>query len=130
MSSSTVVVTIAMVCMGAGLPISVVCITTLLQRRTPGAIQGRVFTTFEMLTGVPQVASIAVGAALVAVVDFRILLAVMAGGLGVAAVYAALRLREDPEPANMPAVDVEVPIGVLLPDQSPLDGAADPVVRR
>jgi MFS family permease len=130
MSSSTVVVTIAMVCMGAGLPISVVCITTLLQRRTPGAIQGRVFTTFEMLTGVPQVASIAVGAALVAVVDFRILLAVMAGGLGVAAVYAALRLREDPEPANMPAVDVEVPIGVLLPDQSPVDGAADPVVRR
>jgi MFS family permease len=125
MSSSTAVVTAAMVSLGAGLPISVVCITTLLQRRTPGAMQGRVFTTFEMLTGVPQVASIAAGAALVAVVDYRVLLAVMAAGLGAAAGYAALRLREDKapaEPADPPAVDVDVPVGVHVAQQPPATG--------
>ena len=117
---STAVVVAAMVLIGAGLPISVVCITTLLQRRTPGPIQGRVFTTFEMLTGVPQVASIAVGAALVAVVDFRVLLGVMAGGLGLAALFAALRLRESGSPSaldDLPAVDVEVPAGVHVVEQ-------------
>jgi MFS family permease len=125
MSSSTAIVTAAMVSLGAGLPISVVCITTLLQRRTPGAMQGRVFTTFEMLTGVPQVASIAAGAALVAVVDYRVLLAVMAAGLGAAAGYAALRLREDKapaEPADPPAVDVDVPVGVHVAQQPPATG--------
>lgn len=135
MSPSTLMVTAAMVCIGAGLPISVVCITTLLQRRTPGPIQGRVFTTFEMLTGVPQVVSIAVGAALIAVVDFRVLLAVMAGGLGIAAAYAALRLRDDgagSELGDPPAVDMEVPVGVHLVEQSPVvgDEQEGPVVRR
>jgi len=135
MSPSTVMVTAAMVCIGSGLPVSVVCITTLLQRRTPGQIQGRVFTTFEMLTGVPQVASIAVGAALVAVVDFRVLLAVMAAGLTAAATYAALRLRDDgasSELADVPPVDVDVPVGVHLAQQSPVvaDEQQSPVVRR
>lgn len=135
MSPSTLMVTAAMVCIGAGLPVSIVCITTLLQRRTPGPIQGRVFTTFEMLTGVPQVVSIAVGAALVAVVDFRVLLAVMAGGLGMAAAYAALRLRDDgagSELGDLPAVDMEVPVGVHLGEQSPVvgDEQEGPVVRR
>lgn len=94
MVASAWVVALGMVCLGAGLPITVVCITTLLQRHTPAPIQGRVFTTFEMLTGVPQVASIAVGSALVGFVDFHILLTVMAAGLGLAAVYAFVRLRE------------------------------------
>ena len=138
MVPSALVVALAMMLIGAGLPIAVVCITTILQRRTPPAIQGRVFTTFETLTGVPQVTSIAVGAALVAVVDFRILLAVMATGLGLSALYAALRLREavpgvEPVPAAVPAaVAVEVPRGVpaepaIIEQGEPPD---DTVVRR
>jgi MFS family permease len=132
MSGSTAVVTAAMVLLGAGLPVSVVCITTLLQRRTPGAMQGRVFTTFEMLTGVPQVASIAAGAALITVVDYRVLLAVMTGGLFLAAGYAVIRLRDAAAPADrddLPAVEVEVPAGVHLPtpEVPERDG---PVVRR
>jgi hypothetical protein len=101
-----------MVLIGAGLPVTVICITTILQRRTPSAIQGRVFTTFEMLTGVPQVTSIAVGAALVAFVDFKVLLTVMAVGLAVAAAYAAVRLREDEStgPIDLAGVDTDVPI--------------------
>jgi MFS family permease len=108
------VVALGMVSLGSGLPITVVCITTLLQRHTPAAIQGRVFTTFEMLTGFPQVASIAVGAALVGFVDFHILLTVMSAGLGLAAVYAFVRLREPAAPsflADLPAVDDQVAVG-------------------
>jgi MFS family permease len=108
------VVALAMVSLGAGLPIANVCITTLLQRHTPAAIQGRVFTTFETLTGVPQVASIAVGAALVGFVDFHILLTVMTGGLGVAAVYAFVGLREPATPsqfADLPVPDDQVAVG-------------------
>jgi MFS family permease len=115
------VVALAMVSIGAGLPITVVCITTLLQRHTPAAIQGRVFTTFETLTGVPQVASIATGAALVGFVDFHILLTVMAGGLGVAAVYAFVRLREPAAPsqlAHQPVLDDEPPVGLHALEQS------------
>jgi MFS family permease len=106
MVPSAPIVALGMVSIGAGLPITVVCITTLLQRHTPAAIQGRVFTTFEMLTGFPQVASIAVGAALVGFVDFHILLTVMASGLALAAVYAFVRLREPVAPAQ-PAVVLE-----------------------
>ena len=109
------VVALAMMCIGAGLPITVVCITTLLQRHTPAAIQGRVFTTFETLTGIPQVASIGAGAALVGFVDFHILLTVMAGGLGLAALYAFLRLREPAAPsqlADQPVLDDQVPAGL------------------
>jgi MFS family permease len=95
MVPSVAVVVVGMGLLGAGLPIALVCITTLLQRRTPPAMQGRVFTTFETVTGLPQVISIAVGAALVAFVDFHILLSVMAGGVAVSALYAAVRLRED-----------------------------------
>jgi MFS family permease len=114
MVPSAWVVALGMVSIGAGLPITVVCITTLLQRHTPPAIQGRVFTTFEMLTGFPQVASIAAGAALVGFVDFHILLTVMATGLGLAAVYAFVMLREPAAPshlADLPAVDDQVAVG-------------------
>ena len=114
MVPSALVVSLGMVSLGAGLPITVVCITTLLQRHTPAAIQGRVFTTFEMLTGLPQVASIAAGAALVGFVDFHILLTVMSAGLGLAAIYAFVRLRETVAPSplvDLPAVDDQVAVG-------------------
>ena len=120
MVPSAWVVALGMVSLGAGLPIAVVCITTLLQRHTPAAIQGRVFTTFEMLTGFPQVASIAAGAALVGFVDFHILLTVMASGLGLAAVYAFVRLREPvlPSPlAELPTLDDQVAVGHHAFDQ-------------
>jgi MFS family permease len=110
MVPSLVVVSIGLALLGAGLPITLVCLTTMLQHRTPAAMQGRVFTTFETVTGIPQVTSIAVGAALVAVVDFRILLTVMAGGIALSAVYAALRLREDGTGVAADAADVEVPV--------------------
>lgn len=107
---SVAVVCVGMTLLGGGLPITVVCLTTMLQRRTPPAIQGRVFTAFETAFGLPQVLSIAAGSALVAVVDFRVLLAVMACGVAASAGYAAVRLRDDgSDLADPAALDVDVP---------------------
>jgi hypothetical protein len=94
--------------LGSGLPIVVVAITTALQRRTPGPLQGRVFTAFEFLTGGPQLLSILAGAALVAVLDYRLLLVVMAAGNVMAAGYAVLRLHEE---AGLPVPVPQTPPG-------------------
>jgi MFS family permease len=60
---------------------------TLIQRRTPTALLGRVDAAITVAITVPQTISIALGAALVAVVDYRFLLAAMAAVIVVAAVY-------------------------------------------
>jgi MFS family permease len=95
-SSMVLVVAAGSFVLGSGLPVAVVAITTALQRRTPGPLQGRVFTAFEFLAGGPQLLSVLAGAVLVALVDYRLLLVVMAVGNLVGAGYALLRLHEDP----------------------------------
>jgi MFS family permease len=60
---------------------------TLIQRRTPADLLGRVDAALTIAVTVPQTASIALGAALVAVVDYRLLLAVMAAVLVISVVY-------------------------------------------
>jgi MFS family permease len=60
---------------------------TLIQRRTPTALLGRVDAAITVAMTVPQTISIALGAALVAVVDYRLLLAAMAVVIVVAAAY-------------------------------------------
>ncbi len=62
---------------------------TLIQRRTPAALLGRVDAAANVLVTVPQAVSIAVGAAAIAVLDYRILLAVMAVVMLAAAGYLA-----------------------------------------
>jgi MFS family permease len=59
---------------GFGLPWIIVGEITLVQRRTPHELQGRTFSAVELLTGLPQTVSIAIGALLVGVVDYRLLL--------------------------------------------------------
>ena len=55
--------------------------------RTPADLLGRVEAALTIAVTVPQTASIALGAALVAVVDYRLLLAVMAAVLVISVVY-------------------------------------------
>jgi MFS family permease len=62
---------------------------TLIQRRTPGSLLGRVDATLEFAVVVPQAVSIAVGAALIAAVSYRILLLAMAAVIGFSAGYLA-----------------------------------------
>ena len=64
---------------------------TLIQRRTPADLLGRVDASLEFAIIVPQAASIAVGAALIAVVSYRILLLAMAAVIGFSAGYLASR---------------------------------------
>jgi predicted MFS family arabinose efflux permease len=64
---------------------------TLIQRNTPGALLGRVDAALEFAITVPQAASIALGAALIAIVNYRVLLLVMAAVIASAAVYLASR---------------------------------------
>jgi MFS family permease len=76
---------------GVGITWAVVGFTTALQMRTPLAIQGRVSAASELSLSLAQTASIATGAALSTLVDFRILLVAMATVVAVSAVYLLTR---------------------------------------
>ncbi|CRK56734.1 major facilitator superfamily MFS_1 [Alloactinosynnema sp. L-07] len=70
-------VLIAAAMMGAGVVAVNVGESTLIQRRTPGELLGRVDAAVNMAVLIPQAAAIALGAALIIWMDFRVLLAVM-----------------------------------------------------
>ena len=61
---------------GAGIAWFIVGFATAIQLRTPGRLQGRVAGAADTLVGTPQTVSIAVGAALVVLVDYRILVGI------------------------------------------------------
>jgi MFS family permease len=90
-SGSLAVVLAGLVLFGVGVPVVLVALFTLLQRTTPAALQGRVYSAVEVLVGVPQMVSIAAGAMLVALVDYRLLL--LAEALVVAGAGAWLLTR-------------------------------------
>jgi MFS family permease len=63
---------------GAGLSFAVVGFGTAIQLRTPGELQGRVYSAADTVVGTPQTVSIALGAAIVSAVDYRVSIAAMA----------------------------------------------------
>lgn len=77
-----------LVLVGLVMPITMVADMTLLQKRTPGHLMGRVSAAAEALVTFPQTLSIAMGAALVALVDYRLLLLVMGAVVLAAGGYA------------------------------------------
>jgi hypothetical protein len=79
---------------GACLPPLVVALMTMLQRRTPPELQGRVSSAADTLISVPQTISIGVGAALISIVDYRYLLAIIAIVVTVAAAYLLTRKEQ------------------------------------
>jgi MFS family permease len=91
---------------------------TLIQRRTPAGLIGRVDAALTIATTVPQTVSIALGAALVAVVDYRVLLAVMAVVIVISAVYlAAERDGGKAEAGLVAAAPAPAPGRVPVPGQ-------------
>ncbi|WP_347354109.1 MFS transporter [Intrasporangium sp.] len=74
--------------LGFGIPVVVVAVNTLVQLRTPNRLMARASTTLDAMIGTPQIVSIAIGAALVALVDYRILLGALT--VLVAAICAVL----------------------------------------
>ena len=76
---------------GAGISWAVVGFGSAIQLRTPPDLQGRAYSAADMLLGVPQVFSIAAGAALSTVIDYRVLLIAMAVATAACGVYLAAR---------------------------------------
>jgi MFS family permease len=85
------VVLIAFPVAGLGIAWVLVGYATALQTRTPLAIQGRVSAAADLVATLAQTISIAAGAALSTVVDYRALFVVMAAVLGGSALYLATR---------------------------------------
>jgi MFS family permease len=93
-NGSLAVVLGGIVLFGVGIPWIVVALFTLLQRSTPGPLQGRVYSTVELLVNTPQTVSIALGAVLVALVDYRLLLLVEAAVVAGAGVWLLTRAEQ------------------------------------
>ena len=82
-----------MAILGAGVPWLIVGLFTCLQRLTPNNLQGRTFSAVDVLISTPQTVSIGVGAGLIAVVDFRLMLGIMVGVVLASGVWLASRGR-------------------------------------
>ena len=91
---------------GIGVAWAIVGYSTALQTRTPFAVQGRVASAADLTISTAQTVSIATGAALSTVLDWRILFVVMAGVVISSAVWMLTRRDEQPvvaTPATMEA---------------------------
>lgn len=93
------VVFVACVLIGLTLTPFMVAFNTLVQRRTALELQGRVFTAIEALLSAPFALSMGIGAAVVAVVDIRVLYLFVAGALALVGTALMLWRLEEPRPA-------------------------------
>jgi len=103
----------AVVVFGYALPLTLIAFMTMLQRRTPQALMGRVSAAVETVMGAPQAISLALGALLVTLLDYHVIFAIMAISTGGAVIYLLISLRgqlfrpDDPPP--VPPGDPGVP---------------------
>lgn len=114
---------VATAVLGAGIPLLIVAYNTLLQKQTPGPLMGRVSTTTEVLTTTPQALSIATGALLVTLVDWRLIFGAMVLGTAVAIGYLLVALRG--RLAGLPQGG-EPTVGTHPGDESPIPGTVLP----
>ena len=94
---------------GAGLPATFVAYTTALQKLTPGHVMGRVTTATEVLVTTPQAVSIAMGALLVTLLDYRLIFAMMTVGCLGAVGYLATTLRGRLGPVSAQSSEASAP---------------------
>lgn len=71
-----------------------VAFNTLVQRRTPQAIFGRVSASLNLVTAVPQATSVALGAVLVVLLPYQTIFALMAAVVLAASAFIAISLRD------------------------------------
>ncbi len=107
-SSSLAVMLVLVTVVGLSLPLLFVSVMTLVQRRTPQAIMGRVSTAVEVVMGLPQAVSLAVGALLVTLVSWRVIFALIASVTLLGAAYIVVALRG--QLGAGPAVDWAEPV--------------------
>ncbi|MDX6365207.1 MAG: hypothetical protein QOK30_283 [Nocardioidaceae bacterium] len=94
------VVFAGVVVLGFGLPVFIVALHTMLQRRTPGYLMGRVSTASDVVLGMPQALSIAVGALLVNLISYRSIYWICSAVLLLAAGYLVVALRGAEAPVS------------------------------
>ena len=111
---------------GAALPLIIVAFMTLIQRRTPQPIMGRVSTAVEVVMYRAAGDLAGRGALLVVVLSYRSIFVIMAAVTAVAAAYLAVALRRQigtdvrrPVAAGPDAVDVAVEPTVLTGHAEP-----------
>ncbi|WP_328457540.1 MFS transporter [Streptomyces sp. NBC_00386] len=106
-ASSTPTVLVGTALIGSSLPWITVGIMTLFQRRTPPELMGRTDAALNVALSIPQTIAIATGAALIAVIDYRILLLVIASLAALSSAYLLTRPEQrrgvDIEPARATA---------------------------
>jgi MFS family permease len=93
------VVLVSMAIAGLGIVWAIVAIGTAYQVRSAQDVQGRVSAAANMLFSVPQTISIALGAALISLVDYRVEIVAMGIGVAVCACYLLTREQEEVETA-------------------------------
>lgn len=118
-------VLIGMLAAGFAGPWMIVSAMTALQRRTPGAMLGRVSGAFQLSLTIPQVTSIGLGAALIAFVSYRVLLVVIAVVCAAAVAFCVS------QPATRQRGPAAVPpeISASAPDSSSPDTPTAPSPR-
>ncbi|MGN9891207.1 MFS transporter [Micromonospora sp. L31] len=114
---------LALLLAGVSLPLTMVGLATLIQRRTPPRLLGRVAAASEALVSGPQACSIGAGALLVGVFDYRLLF-VLVGVVTTAAgawLWRGRRLSPPPgTPAGVPSPRRPHPAEHLTPDATRL----------
>jgi len=108
--------------MGAAMPLITVAFMTLVQRRTPLAIMGRVSVAAETVMAVPQAVSLALGSLLVVLLSYHVILSIMGVVTLLAATYIVVLLR------HQIADDVRRPgaaVPVVADAATPLPSVAD-----
>jgi MFS family permease len=89
--ANTAIVIASEVVVGIVIPWMLVAFTTLRQRVTPAELQGRVSSATNMALNGPQTIGTALGAALIAIVDYRVLIIAMGVVIAACAVPVAAR---------------------------------------
>jgi len=84
---------VGVVVLGYALPVFIVAFNTMLQRRTPNRLMGRVSAATEVVLGTPQACSIAVGALLVGLISYRTIYWICAAVIVASAGYLLIALR-------------------------------------
>jgi MFS family permease len=107
------IVIVGILLLGVSLPWVIVAIMTLIQRMTPNDLQGRAASALDLMIGVPQTISVAVGAALAAVVSYQLLLVGMGAVIGVAGIYLHASL-EVYSPLGLPRMGCQRPANRYL----------------
>jgi MFS family permease len=116
---SIVVVCLSAAVFGASLPPITISFMTLIQRRTPQAIMGRVSAAIEVVMATPQAVSLGLGSLLVLLLSYRQIFTIMAIGTLLAALYILVLLRHEiADDVRRPPDDVATPQG-----DSPLSAA-------